>query len=87
MSDRYLDVRPPAKFTDDELADAAWSAVFASLLHSGQCYGLIEGPQVDIERADAFLDECRRRGVRIPTADEVIASLPPIEAPTPRTDR
>lgn len=58
--------------TSAQWDEAVAAAVFSLGLHSCYLYGLLTGPDVDVARCDLLLEEARRRGVRIPTLEEVL---------------
>lgn len=55
-----------------ELAEAAPAAVFCLAVAAAQGYGLIAGPTIDVVRCKSVIAEARRRGVRVPTLEEVL---------------
>ena len=68
--------------TPEEWSEAVHAAVWATALHAARLYGLIAGgPEVDMARCDAVLDAARRRGIVIPTLEEVLAQWSDVERP------
>jgi hypothetical protein len=59
--------------TDDEWTEALQAAVFCLAVHSAIAYGLVTGPEIDVERCDALIAEGHFLGHYVPTLEEVMA--------------